>query len=164
MANLKDVNEFTQAVLQIQSQAYKVAYCYLHNEQDSKDMVGNAVEKAYLNIRKLKDCNLFNTWFIRILINECKMFLRKKKRVVSISGEFYPALPNATFVNDDKIDLETVLDSLNSFDRTLIHMKYYLGYTLCEIAYIMEIPEGTVKTKIYNNLKVLKERLDLKEV
>ena len=65
---------------------------------------------------------------------------------------------------EGKIDLENLLKELPEVDRILIYMKYYLGYTLEEISNVMSIPEGTVKSKIYNNLKKMKKRLEVREV
>ena len=80
---------FTKAVEEVKEDSYRVAYCYMHNENDAMDCVCNAVEKAYINFRKLKDPGFFKTWFIRIVINECKVMLRKKKKVLDLSDSLY---------------------------------------------------------------------------
>jgi len=57
---------------------------------------------------------------------------------------------------EDKVDLEILLGKLNPLDRLLIYMKYYLGYTLEEIAHTMNLPEGISLLKIiYIFLKLI---------
>src|SRR5665647_3568676 len=72
-----DKDSFAKAILVIHEQAYVIAFSYLHSEQDSVDAVANAVEKCLRNIKALRETRYFKTWFIRCVINECKMSLRK---------------------------------------------------------------------------------------
>lgn len=155
-------DSFTQAIMQIKDQAYRVAYCYLHNEEDSMDAVCDAVEQAYKNIRKLKNVQYFNTWFIRIVINECNAQLRLRQRTTKITDHL--EFPEVLGPSEDKLDLEILLNKLSPGDRLLIYMKYYLGYTLDEIAQLLDMSSGTVKTRIYSNLKKMKSELQTREV
>ncbi len=156
----KDI--FAQAIEEVKKDTYKVAYCYMHNENDAMDCVCNAVEKAFIHLRKLKEPSFFKTWFTRIVINECKAMLRKKKKVLDISDSLY----TENYMADrlDITDLKWLISQLSKEDRTLIYMKFYLGYTLDEIAQILEKPQGTIKTRIYGNLKKLKNELRIEEV
>lgn len=154
--------QFIQAITEMKDQAYRIAFCYLHSEADSMDAVCDAVEKAFIHIDKLKDSRMFKTWFIRILINECKQQLRAKKKVVYIPDSMEVHVLDTDI--DIKMDLEVLLSKLPSSDRILIYMKYYLGYTLEEIAQATSMSCGTVKTKIYSNLKKFKLQLEAGEV
>lgn len=158
-----DKESFTAAVLQINDQAYKIAYCYLHNEEDSMDAVCEAVEKALRNIKKLREPSFFKTWFIRIVINECKMQLRIKGKAINIEDALQEdAYPMDRVAGEERIDLQKQLKQLAPIERNMIYMKYYLGYTLDEISEILKMPVGTVKTKIYNCLKKMREKLEIK--
>ena len=159
-----DKESFSKIILQIKDEAYKIAYCYLRDENDSIDAVCDAVEKALLNIRKLKQPKYFKTWFMRIVINECKMQLREKQKVIHSADELYESEDRRGATSEDGIDLKECLKKLSENDRILIYMKYYMGYTLEEIAESTGIPTGTVKTKIYSNLKLLRKQLEVKEV
>jgi len=61
-------------------------------------------------------------------------------------------------------DLEELLNQVEPTERSMIYMKYYLGYSLDEISKITDLPLSTVKTKIYRNLKQLREKLVQGEV
>ncbi|WP_202709984.1 sigma-70 family RNA polymerase sigma factor [Sporosalibacterium faouarense] len=153
---------FTKLMLEVKDQAYKIAYCYLHNEEDSVDAVCNAVEKAYKNIKGLRNPKYFKTWFIRIVINECKTELKIREKINNIKIELQN---EQTFSNNtiQKYSIESLLSHIPETERSMIHMKYYMGYTLQEIAEILNIPVGTAKTKIYSNIKKLKSILNDKE-
>ena len=156
-----DRESFGQIVAMVRDQAYRVAYCYLRNEEDSMDAVCDAVEKAFCNLKKLKEPKYFKTWFIRIIINECKLQLRNRKKVEYLADDIFIQADISN--KEENPDLNKVLDQLPALDRLLIYMKYYMGYTLEEIAAATDMPTGTVKTRIYGNLKVLKSRLEVSE-
>lgn len=156
-----DKDSFAEIISEVKNQAYKIAFCYLKNEDDSLDAVCDAVEKAYYNIKKLKQPKYFKTWFIRIVINECKQQLKAKQRVIYMADELY--IRDSNNIIEDKIDLQSLLEQLPSLDRLIIYMKYYLGYTLNEISQIVNLPEGTVKSKLYKNLKIMRSKLEVRE-
>lgn len=154
--------QFIQAITEMKDQSYRIAFCYLHNEADSMDAVCDAVEKAFIHIDKLRDNKMFKTWFIRILINECNQKLRADKKFAYVPDSMELRAPDTDI--DTKIDLEGLLSKLPSSDRILIYMKYYMGYTFEEIALATNLSCGTVKTKIYSNLKKFKLQLEAGEV
>lgn len=157
-----DRDVFEKAIWEVKNDAYRVAYCYMRDENDAMDCVCNAIVKAFINSRRLKEPRFFKTWFIRIVINECKIMLRKKERVLNLSDTLYAE--NYETEQAEIMDLKRLLDRLPKEDRTLIYMKFYLGYTLDEISEIVNKPLGTVKTRIYGNLKKLEKELRVEEV
>jgi RNA polymerase sigma-70 factor (ECF subfamily) len=156
-----DKEQFIQSVTEVRDQAYRIAFCYLHNEADSMDAVCDAVEKAFVHIDKLRDRNMFRTWFIRIVINECKQKQRANKKIVYIEDSAELCTSDADIT--EKLDVESLLHKLPAADRILIYMKYYMGYTLEEIAEAMNMSSGTVKTRIYSNLKKFRLQLEARE-
>lgn len=157
-----DRESFSAAVMELKDRAYRIAYCYLHNREDSMDAVCDAVEKAYRNIKKLNNAGLFSTWFIRIVINECKTHLRKYCR--ETVTEDVMATAAAREKDEQAMDLEILLKELDAQDRMLIYMKYYMGYTLIEISGLTDLSLWNIKSRIYGNLKKMKGKLQLGEV
>ncbi|WP_051271821.1 sigma-70 family RNA polymerase sigma factor [Shimazuella kribbensis] len=155
-----DWESFSQAVFSVKDQAYRIAYCYLYEENDSMDVVCDAMEKAYVKIKSLREPKFFTTWFIRIVINECKAQLKKKKTISFVADH----ASHRTVNPEEVVDLKMALQSLSPSDRVIVQMKYFLGYTFTEIAEAIGMPEGTVKTKLYQTLKLLKSKLALQEV
>lgn len=157
-----DTQSFSLLIDLVKEKAYRIAYCYLYDESSSMDAVYDAVEKAYRNLYQLREPKYFSTWFIRIVINECKGKLRKNQRLTVLTNEISETDSNP--YSEDRMDLEVALQQLLPDERLLIQMKYFFGYTFNEIAEITEVPVGTVKTRLYKILRELKNHLELKEV
>ncbi|HPT79521.1 MAG TPA: sigma-70 family RNA polymerase sigma factor [Candidatus Atribacteria bacterium] len=160
-----DTESFTQLVLEIKDQAYRIAYSYLQNEQDSMDAVCDAMEKAYKNLRKLRDDSLFKTWFIRIVINEAKLQLGKRKQAILAADRLFSRQTSEDHESlEERMDLQQILRQMDRTERLIIYLKYFAGYTLEEIADLVNMPVGTVKTRLYGNLKAIRAKLNYREV
>ena len=66
-----DKPSFTLLLLQSQSKLYKIAFSRLKSEADSEDALQNTIILSYENICNLKNPEAFDTWIVKILINEC---------------------------------------------------------------------------------------------
>ncbi|MFD2447003.1 sigma-70 family RNA polymerase sigma factor [Bacillus sp. CGMCC 1.16607] len=159
-----DPDSFGQLMILLKDQAYRISYCYLHNEHDSMDAVCNAMEKAFKKINQLREPKYFKTWFLKIVINESNQLLRQKNKIVELSEKEMLNLTEES--KSDKIEEleELLLNEVEPSERSMIYMKYYLGYSLDEISNVTELPLSTVKSKIYRNLKRLREKLVQREV
>lgn len=72
-----DKDEFTQAVLLIKNNLYKIAKVRTSNEDDIQDIMQDTMIDAYKYIKKLKEPNKFKPWIIKILINNCNKYYAK---------------------------------------------------------------------------------------
>jgi RNA polymerase sigma-70 factor (ECF subfamily) len=156
-----DFESFETVIFKYKDKAYHIAFSYLRDEADSLDAVSDAVEKALLNVKKLKEPKYFSTWFIRIVINECKNQLRKQSRTLKLANSFYSDTSNGP-PSVEHMDLEHTLAAMPAMERLLIQMKYYLGYSFEEIAEATEMPLGTVKSTVYATLRRLRIQLEVK--
>lgn len=144
----------------VKMDGYRLAWYYMQNEADSQDVLCQSIEKVYISLHKLKENKRFKQWFLRIVANEAKMVLRQKqnRKVVPLSEAFHAA---AKEVNMDlSIDLAKALQDLDEMDRSWVMQKYHEGYTFKEISDIYQVPESTVKTRVYQALRTLRERLE----
>lgn len=135
---------------------YKVAKGILHSEADVEDAIQNTVIKAFENIKTLKQDEFFETWVIRILINECNNIMRKNKRVL----QFQESLVVETY--DDiyeKLDLINAIASLNNELKVITRLYYFEDMSTVEIAKILNIPEGTVRSRLARARKKLKKQM-----
>ena len=71
-----------QYILENQDRFYRIAYSYTKHQEDALDAVQSAVCKALEAHENIKNADAVNTWFYRILINECLMVLKKRNKVV----------------------------------------------------------------------------------
>ena len=135
---------------------YKVAKGILYSEADVEDAIQNTVIKAFENIKTLKQDEFFETWVIRILINECNNIMRKNKRVL----QFQESLVVETY--DDiyeKLDLINAIASLNNELKVITRLYYFEDMSTVEIAKILNIPEGTVRSRLARARKKLKKQM-----
>lgn len=152
-----DKNAFSEIIHQREKKLYRIAFMYVKNEQGALDIVGEAVYKAFLNIRKLKNCEFFDTWLVRITINAAMDYLRKNKFTVPLD-EVIIADP---YSNVSVVELYSLVDQLDPKQKTVVILKYFQDYKISEIAEIMDCTESSVKNYLHKALTKL--RCDLKE-
>lgn len=137
---------------------YRVAKSILSKEDDVEDAVSEAILKAYKNIKFLKNEAFFKTWLIRIVINESNNLYKKRSKEIIVDKEHF----NNIKVNDNYKDL-SLYNAINSLDedlRTTTILFYFEDMKYKDIAKVLNVKEGTIKSrlsrakeKLYNMLK-----------
>lgn len=146
---------FSTKAIALQDTLFRVSFSLLPSRYDQEDAVQESIRIALQKLHTLRQEQFFSTWLIRILINECYRILRKKRREVP-SEEIATYLPQGA--DSDVID---ALMKLDAKLRLPIMLHYVEGYTIKEIATMLHIPEGTVKTRMNRGRKLT--RLELEE-
>lgn len=146
---------FGQRVVQMQATLYRVAYGILLNQNDCADAVQEAIAKAWQQQRKLREDAYLQTWMIRILINECYNLLRKRKRLVAMERLPEPAAPP-----DADEGLHDAIAALEDKLRLPVVLHYMEGYRVDEIADLLRLPLGTVKSRLVRARKQLRATLE----
>ncbi|HEY5562443.1 MAG TPA: sigma-70 family RNA polymerase sigma factor [Clostridiaceae bacterium] len=163
LAKKGDDNAFYELINDRKAILYKMAYAYVKNKEDAVDIVSDTIYKSYISIRKLTEPSFFNSYVTRILINTSLDFIRKNKAMISLEDKDYPLLGILGKVEEgDKeavLDLYKAVDKLDEKCKTTVILKYFQDMTIVQVAEIMELPIGTVKTYLHKALKEL--RLDL---
>ncbi|HGM3506149.1 TPA: RNA polymerase sigma factor [Clostridioides difficile] len=156
-----DKTTFTNNILESEQTLYRVSKSILGNDQDCEDAVNNAILKAYEKLNSLKEEQYFKTWLIRIVINECNSLIRKRLKFLSFEDVFKNKKIDE---KDDYSDLYTAIWSLPKKIKIPIVLYYIEGYSVDEIKEILDIPQGTVKSRLSRGRKLLKTKLENKEV
>jgi RNA polymerase sigma-70 factor (ECF subfamily) len=139
-------------------QLYRIAYSYLRHKQNAEDALQAAYEKAIKSQSQLKDPKKLRSWLTRIVINECNQNHRTRNKQTEIGQKVAvnrDCLMDVDYVQT--IELKDALLLLNEEDRNLISLKYLLGYRQKEIAGILDLPVGTVKSRLSRSLGKLRE-------
>ncbi len=152
---------FLQLIEAEQARLYRTAFLYAKNQEDALDIVQETIYKAFISIETIRDPRYFTTWLIRILIHSALDFLKKKQKVIPLEQDSFSKMPAKEIVIEDKMDLYDAIDKLNERHKTIIILRYYQDLTVAEIADIVGIPEGTVKSNLHRALQLL--RLEVKE-
>src|SRR5579863_1696753 len=137
---------------------------------DNSELAGDVLQEVFINIwRKIESYDqtkgrLF-TWMLNIARNASIDTLRSKSYQNAQKNQELPenvykgASSQTTQQNIDNIGLKKVLEKLKPEHRVLVELAYFKGFTHEEIAEMMSIPLGTVKTRIRNALLQLREYL-----
>ena len=147
-------NTYAQRLQAGREKYYRMAWCYVKNEHEALDIVGEAAYKGLMKLHSLKNPEFFDTWMTRIVINAALDYLRKSKRTDPYDDEVLSVIPaseNGPAV-EDTLDLYAALDCLSERDKTCIVLKYFEEYTFAEIAKMTEETEAAVKSRIYRSL------------
>lgn len=145
LAKKGDKNAFGRLIEQHKVSMYRIALSMLGNKQDVEDAIQNAIISAYRGISQLKKAEYFKTWLIRILINECTVILRNNKRIIP----FEDIKPDTTAPDDfSKIELTNAVNSLDQDLRVVTTLFYFEDVPQKDIAKLLNIPEGTVRSRL----------------
>ena len=131
---------------------YRLAYSYMHSDADAKDMLQNAILKAFTGLTRLKNMEYMDTWFYRILINTCLDQIRKQRR-----ESVYPLEEDIMLQEHTDMllseELHQLLFALDPKTRTILILRFFEDRKLDEISDILSMPLSTVKTRLYKGLK-----------
>ena len=143
--------------LSIQNDLYCIAKMKINNENDIEDIIQETMLSAYTNLKKLKNNSFFKTWIIRILINKCNQFY-KKKNLKSLDDKQEINIISTKEIDLSTIEFENFISFLTEEERTILTLYYSLSYTTKEIAQILKKREGTICSKISRAKVKIKEK------
>lgn len=150
---------FVQLMEKYEHPLYRVAYSYMRNEHDAVEAMQELTYRSYRHIRSIKEPLYIQTWLTRILINICHDMLRKQKREIPsalIVDQCTDHHVDQRSEQNTEIELLDTLSNLNDEQRELIVMKYIEDRTNIDIAESLNIPEGTVKSRLHYALRKLR--------
>lgn len=155
VAKRGDKKAFERIVQKYHNELYYTALGIVKSSWDALDICQETFLKAFSSLDTLKDVSKFRAWINRILINKCNDNFRRNKRVIVVDF-----IENEGFAEDTKeenIDLLKALYSLKEESRIILTLRYFQDLPIKEIAAIVDIPEGTVKSRLSNGLKELRK-------
>lgn len=144
MAMIHD-DVFIEEIRNVKKTAFGVAFLILKNTTDCEDAMSAAIVKAYEHRDRLRKRDSFRAWFLRILRNEAYTVLRERRKVFEtdeIEGQ-----PLAFSDPAQSLDLRAALMRLKEDQRNALFLKQE-GYSVEEIAGVLHVPVGTVKSRI----------------
>lgn len=153
---------FERLVCTVKTQLYKTGMAILKNDDDTCDAIQETLISAYKNFATLKNEEYFKTWITRILINKSYDIIKKNKKISYINQKMEVS-ENASYydIYKDESLLENVLSKIESDLKLVTVLYYYDEFSIKEISEMLNIPEGTVKSrlsrardKVYSILKM----------
>ncbi len=169
-----DGDAFGIIVRRYQDRLHNAAYRLVGSAEDARDVVQESFVKAYQNLANFRGQASIYTWLFRIVVNMSLSHRRKRKWVRLMTpgpdaGDDGPPveLPDATAADpaDPLIAAETesliqrALDDLDQEHRTVVVLRDIQHFDYHQIAEILEVPAGTVKSRLHRARLMLRERL-----
>ena len=159
----EDKELFIKNVNENRIKMYKTAIAILKNEDDANDAIQETLYSAYKNYYSLKEKSYFTTWIIRILINNCYNIINKNKKISYIDDN---VIQNTTDVEDNyavENSLEWVLEQIDKDLKEIVVLYYYDDFSVADIANVLKIPQGTVKSRLSRARAQIKEIIKKEE-
>lgn len=154
--------EFAELVRAEAGKLFRVAWGILGQESDAWDALQEATLAAYRARHQLRGGpEAFPAWYRRVLINRCLNMLRSRSRVVPAAPDTRPEpdpLPGLEGHAEDLALWEAVAE-LEPDKRQVVMLRYLADLSTAEVASALNIPEGTVKSRLHRALRQLRERL-----
>jgi RNA polymerase sigma-70 factor (ECF subfamily) len=141
-----------------------LAFNMLGNRSDAEDAVQEAFLKIHRKADQFKGESEFATWVYRVLINACRDLMRRRRKHAIVSE--LPSPDAVAALNPEesrnhalRLTLESSLRKLSERERTVFLLFEVEGFRHCEIAGILEIPEGTSRHLLFEARKALQKSL-----
>ena len=144
-----DQKAFTQLVLNYSAYVYRTAFAFLHNESEAEDASQEIFLKVYRSIHRLNDIHAFPAWFKKIISTVC-LDRMKGKQLDFVPDSSIESIPTNTSDHwERRIELREALGKLSPEEREIVVLYDWQGYSYQEIATLLEIPLGTVKSRLH---------------
>lgn len=170
-----DQNAYADIVNLYQDKLYQVCYRMLGNKQEAEDIAQEAFIRAYINLHSYDQNRKFSTWLYRIGTNLCIDRIRKKKpdyyldaEVAGTEGpDMYSQIAADEQLPEEAVEqmelqdrIQYEISRLPDKYRSVIVLKYIEELSLQEISEILDMPLGTVKTRIHRGREALRKQLN----
>lgn len=151
--DVRTADGFTAAAKQIERLLFAASYSILGNGDACADAVQNALLKAWENRASLRSGMQFKSWLVRIVQNESKNYLRRRPNL--------PLDENIPSVEADQnqIDVKRAVNALPESARLIVMLYYFERYSVREICMLLDLPEGTVHSRLSRAREQLRKEL-----
>ncbi len=165
-----DAAAFSELVVRHQEKIFNAVYRFCSNWEDACDITQRAFINAYRKLAEFKGDSAFTTWMYRIAFNQSVSHRRESGRHKAISlynrdeeslrEPGYEENPTERMESDDsRRKVQQALAALAEEDRKIIVLKDLQGYSYDEIAAILDIPKGTVRSRLHRARLALRTKL-----
>ncbi|WP_141434443.1 RNA polymerase sigma factor SigW [Bacillus sp. 03113] len=169
-----DQNAFGEIIEIYKDKVFQVCFRMLGDRHEAEDIAQEAFIRAYVNISSFNINLKFSTWLFRIATNLCIDRIRKKKPDYYLDAEvagtegltMYSQIAAETSLPEDDVESlelqETIQKEISKLPekyRSVIVLKYIEELSLNEISEILDLPLGTVKTRVHRGREALRNQL-----
>jgi len=153
---------FEVLVLRHQGPALKVAAKFLSDSASAKDACQNAFVEIYRGLERYQPRDRFVFYLRRVVLNQCRMSSRRLRIAEKLPADVARTTSQpdeALLANERRKIVEQSLSGLSEKLREVVALRYAGGHSLEEVAQILELPLGTVKSRLFAAMGQLKDVL-----
>ena len=158
-----DADAFESLARLVGDRCMAIASWILRDADLAEDAVQATLVRAWRELRTLRDPDRFEPWLHRILTNECYAEARRRTRW-SAKIRLLPVAPNVQpneiLTIEDRDQLERAFRRLSLEQRAVLVFHHYLGLSQPEIAERLDIPLGTVKSRMHHGTTALRASIE----
>ena len=168
-ADLELEREFEARLADSSRLAFRVAFSVLRQREDAEDVAQEAFAKAYRSFNQLRDRTRFRAWLVRmtwrLALDRQRANRRRSVREVPVAepveAGFQARLDTSDLVaaRERADHLWTAIEALPEKLRLVVVLAGIEGHDMHEVSALLDVPEGTVKSRLFLARKQLKERL-----
>jgi RNA polymerase sigma-70 factor (ECF subfamily) len=166
LAQAGDAEAFDRLIDVRLDRVYRTALAIVRTEWDARDACQDAFVAAWRELPRLRNVARFDAWLDRIVVNQCRMLLRRRKsRVREIPfeefshSEDHPASPSGVEALADEDLIRQAFGRLSVDQRIVLAMHHGEGRPVAEIARRLAVPAGTVMWRLFNARRALEKAL-----
>lgn len=157
--------ELEQRLAEAAPLAFRVAYSVLRQREDAEDVAQEALVRAHANYGRLRDRECFRSWLVRIAWRLALDHRRSDRRRERREQTAFAAAEPVATVEDMAVSrqwqerLWRAVDRLPESQRVVVALAAIQGHDLADVARLLDLPVGTVKSRLHAARKRLAERL-----
>jgi RNA polymerase sigma-70 factor (ECF subfamily) len=159
-----DLDAFESIVRARMDAVYRLTSAILGNEADARDAAQETFVAVWRQLPRLREPERFEAWLQRVAVNASRMTIRSRsrRRIREIPSSTVVALAEraAGAPPDDAAILDAALATLPVDQRAILVLHHLEGRPLAELATILEIPEGTAKSRLFAARRALADAID----
>lgn len=155
--------EFEDRLRETTTLAFRVAYGVLRHRQDAEDVAQEAFAKAYRSFAQLRDRDRFRAWLVRmtwrLAIDRWRADRRRTAREQAVELPDVASTEDVAVSQERSAQLWRAIDALSEKLRVVVVLAAIEGHDIREVARLLDLPEGTVKSRLFLARKGLAESL-----
>lgn len=152
--------EFNKKYELYSQELMNISYGYTKSKDDSLDIIQNVFTKLVNNPKQFNNLNEEKYWLIRVTINECKDFLRKKSRRPIVNADLVNSFAKIDSEDEQLHYLADVVKTLPEKYKVVIILIYWDSLSIKEIAIVLKVSEDAVKKRLERARKLVKQEME----
>lgn len=139
---------------------YNLTRYMLGNNEATYDVVQDTILTVYEKISTLKNPSSFKSWLLKIVVNKSKSELSKQNKIIYLENSIEIPIIDKDL---EKIELMSLVSDLPDDFKSVIILYYFNDLSYKEISEILDIPEGTVKSRLFRGKEILHKIIYMEE-